>query len=210
MTNSDPTAAHDSHDVYHRLGALTRTLHDALRQLGYDKNLEAAASSLPDARTRLQYISKLTGDAAEKVLNAVDHASVEQARIAAESLAVERDLKANPALAVASGRLLSFIEDVRRSSERTSGNLTEIMLAQDFHDLTGQVIARIVVLAQDMETQLVKLLIDAAPDRRPPVAREGAAPAQGYLNGPAMNAERRPDVVQNQAQVDDLLESLGF
>lgn len=209
MTNSDSTAAQDSHDVYHRLGALTRTLHDALRQLGYDKNIEAAASSLPDARTRLLYISKLTGDAAEKVLNAVDHASVEQARIAAESLAVERDLKANPALAVASGRLLGFVEDVRRSSERTSGNLTEIMLAQDFHDLTGQVIARIVVLAQDMETQLVKLLIDAAPDHRP-TTREGAAPAQGYLNGPAMNAEQRLDVVKNQAQVDDLLESLGF
>lgn len=192
---------------YRRLGELTRTLHDSLRQLGYDKNLEAAVSSMPDARTRLAYISRLTGNAAEKVLNLVDRAAQDQTRLARSAVDIEAELKANPASAVASGRVLEFIQDVHATTESTGAHLTEIMMAQDFHDLTGQVIGKVVALAQEVEVQLLKLLIEAAGERqhldRPKVDA-------GWLNGPAMHAAHRSDVVQNQQQVDDLLESLGF
>jgi len=58
--------AEEAHDVFRRVGSLTRKLHDALRELGYDKNVEEAVSALPDARARLNYIADLTGKAAEK------------------------------------------------------------------------------------------------------------------------------------------------
>jgi chemotaxis protein CheZ len=81
--------------------------------------------------------------------------------------------------------------------------LHEIMMAQDFHDLTGQVINRIVPLAQSLEAQLLQLLLDARPE-----ARRGGK--DEWLTGPPMNATARSDVVQGQAQVDELLASLGF
>ena len=86
----------------------------------------------------------------------------------------------------------------------TNAQLMEIMLAQDFQDLTGQVIKKVVDVVQGMETQLLSLLIEAMPEQR-----KAGAP-EGLLNGPVVNSEGRSDVVTSQSQVDDLLESLGF
>ena len=86
----------------------------------------------------------------------------------------------------------------------TNDQLMEIMMAQDFQDLTGQVIKKIVDVVQNMETQLLALLIEAMPEQRKAEAPEG------LLNGPVISAAGRSDVVTSQAQVDDLLESLGF
>ena len=91
-----------------------------------------------------------------------------------------------------------------KQTEATSEQLMEIMMAQDFQDLTGQVIKKIVDLAQSMETQLLQVLIEAMP------ADMKAGAPEGLMNGPAMNAAGRADVVNSQEQVDDLLESLGF
>ena len=74
----------------------------------------------------------------------------------------------------------------------------------DFHDLTGQVVAKVVKLAGDLEDSLVKLLMQAAPPEQAQKVEEG------FLNGPVVNPEGRSDVVANQEQVDDLLASLGF
>jgi len=87
--------------------------------------------------------------------------------------------------------------------------LTEIMMAQDFHDLTGQVIARVVNLANTIEQQLVQLLLQTAPPGVAPAAPEPAARSEA-LQGPVVDAESRADVVTDQSQVDDLLASLGF
>jgi chemotaxis protein CheZ len=86
----------------------------------------------------------------------------------------------------------------------TSEQLMEIMMAQDFQDLTGQVIKKIVDLAQSMESELLQVLIEAMPEDMK------ADKPEGLLNGPVVNAQGRTDVVTNQEQVDDLLESLGF
>jgi chemotaxis protein CheZ len=85
-------------------------------------------------------------------------------------------------------------------------HLTEIMMAQDFHDLTGQVIARVVSLAATIEEQLVQLLIQTAP----PNAQVATPEPPKHLQGPVVKAEGNPDVVTDQSQVDDLLASLGF
>ena len=80
----------------------------------------------------------------------------------------------------------------------------EIIMAQDFQDLTGQVIKKVVEMVQGLETQLLGLLLEAMPEQRKAEAPEG------LLNGPVISSAGRGDVVTSQAQVDDLLESLGF
>jgi chemotaxis protein CheZ len=198
-------------DVFQRVGVLTRSLHDSLRELGYDKGIESAMRGLPDARDRLDYIASLTGAAAERTLGAVERAREHQDALSASALALVaswEDVFAGRVTPDAFKQVASdtraFLADLSGKTDATRGELTEIMMAQDFHDLTGQVIARIVTLARDIETQLVALLVEVTPPERRPATDEG------WLTGPAMRGAERSDVVTSQAQVDDLLESLGF
>jgi len=204
----------ESDELYRNVGRLTRQLHDALRELGYERQLESAVGSLPDARNRLSYVSRLTGQAAEKVLNGVDQTKAELQHLSDGAGEMAAMLRADPVAAVASGRLMGFLDEVGASTTRADAQLTEIMLAQDFHDLTGQVIRKVVTLAQGLETQLVQLLVECRQEEAAAAARVAApvsAPTLAEaLDGPVVMAAGRTDVVVGQQQVDDLLESLGF
>jgi len=199
---SEPLAV--SPEVFQQLGSITRLLHDALQQLGVMPKLQLAADGLPDARSRLMYIASKTADAANKVLNSVDQAKGEHGRIADETRRIGQLIVADPVKAVARGTALNFVQDVERSTDRIDAHLTDIMMAQDFHDLTGQVVAKVVTLASDLEDSLVNLLGQVVP----PDQREKVDAS--VLNGPVVNAEGRTDVVTDQGEVDDLLASLGF
>jgi chemotaxis protein CheZ len=190
--------------VFQQLGAITRQLHDALNQLGVMPKLQAAATGLPDARSRLHYIADKSAAAAEKVLNAVDCAKAEHLTLNKETRQIIAAVLKDPVRAVASGAVLNFVGDMEAATERVDKQLTEIMLAQDFHDLTGQVMARVIALASDLEDSLVKLLVQAAPQEI--AARSDMAP----LDGPVVDAQGRTDVVNGQSEVDDLLASMGF
>src|SRR5262245_11849718 len=193
-----------SPEVFQQLGAITRMLHDTLQQLGVMPKLQQAADGLPDARSRLSYIASKTAAAAEKVLDSVDQAKAEHHAIAAETRALATRLTADPVRAVASGAVMNFVGDVEARTRRIDQHLTDIMLAQDFHDLTGQVVAKVVTLATDLEDSLLKLLMQVVPpEQRAKVDNQG-------LQGPVVDASRRTDVVTSQGEVDDLLASLGF
>jgi chemotaxis protein CheZ len=200
------TPAGASPEVFQQLGLITRQLHDTLHQLGVMPKLRDAANNLPDARSRLNYIAEKTGAAANKVLNSVDQAKVEHNAIAAETRRMAAAIVADPVKAVASGSIMNFVSDVEDATARIDQHLTDIMMAQDFHDLTGQVVAKVVSLASDLEDSLVKLLVQAAPPEAVKVIEHSTA----TLNGPVVNPEGRTDVVANQSEVDDLLASLGF
>ena len=193
-----------SPEVYQQIGAITRLLHDTLQQVGVMPKLQLAAEGLPDARSRLTYIAAKTAEAANKVLNSVDHAKAEHAAISAATRTMARAIVADPVKAVASGAVLNFVQDVEARTACIDTHLTDIMMAQDFHDLTGQVVAKVVKLANDLEDSLVKLLVQVVP----PDQREKVDPS--VLNGPVVNAQGRTDIVTNQGEVDDLLASLGF
>lgn len=193
-----------SPEVFQQLGQITRQLHDTLTQLGVMPKLQIAAEGLPDARSRLSYIAQKTGEAADKVLNSVDQAKVEHANIATETRRIAEALLSDPVKAVASGSVINFVSDVEAATARIDQHLTDIMMAQDFHDLTGQVVAKVVGLANELEDSLVKLLLQAAPaELTQQMEREA-------LQGPVVNPEGRTDVVADQGEVDDLLASLGF
>jgi chemotaxis protein CheZ len=210
-------------EVYQRIGHLTRTLHDALRELGYDKELAGTRDQLPDARDRLTYIARVTGEAAEKVLNAVDRARGVQEELTrqAESLRMrwqavaaythnEAD-RATPAGRALVDETCAFLASLGGQTDATNQILTDIMMAQDFHDLTGQVIRKVVNLAQSMEEQLLKLLLETTPpEQRKKIETAAPIGSTERLDGPVVKAEGRDDVVTDQAGVDDLLASLGF
>lgn len=206
---SKPMDGGSEGDVFNEIGLLTRALHDNLRELGYDKDLQKAASAIPDARDRLNYIATMTQAAAERVLNATEAAQpvVDKIEAGAKNLAGEWQKLFDNKLDVNQFKQLAaqthaYLLDVPKQTRQTSANLTEIMMAQDFQDLTGQVIKKIIDVTQNMEQQLLALLVHHAP------ATLHVDP--NLLNGPVVNAAGRTDVVTSQAQVDDLLESLGF
>jgi len=199
-----PQGAMASPEVVQKLGEITRLLHDTLKQLGVMPKLQVAADGIPDARSRLTYVANKTAAAAEKVLNSVDQAKAEQAQIAEQTRRLAEALTTDPVRAVASGAVLNFVQDVEARTTAVDAHLTDIMMAQDFHDLTGQVVQKVVTLANDLEDSLVKLLVQVVP----PDQREKVDP--NALHGPVVNAEGRTDVVTNQGEVDDLLASLGF
>lgn len=193
-----------SPEVFQQIGTITRVLHDTMQQLGVMPKLQVATDGLPDARSRLTYIANKTADAANKVLNSVDQAKAEHAKITEAANAMAQAITADPVRAVASGAVLNFVKEVESSTTKIDTHLTDIMLSQDFHDLTGQVVAKVVTLANDLEDSLVKLLVSVVP----PEQREKVDP--NILQGPVVNPEGRTDVVANQSEVDDLLASLGF
>jgi chemotaxis protein CheZ len=198
-------------DVMSRIGHLTRTLHDALRELGYDRLLEKTVSEMPNARDRLAYVATMTEQAATRALNAIEAAQPIQDGLEKESERLSGQWKKlfDKQMSVDEFKALvdstrSYLEDVPKQTRVTNGHLLEIMMAQDFQDLTGQVIKKITELAHNMEQQLVNLLVDMVPaDKRSEIDT-------GLLNGPVVNAAAGGEVVTSQDQVDDLLGSLGF
>ena len=197
--------------VFAQLGHMTRNLHNLLRELGFDKTLEKVASDLPDNRDRLNYIASMTAQAAERTLNAAESAQPIQDQLGntAQALSDQWEKLFNKQLGVAEFKALvqdtrSYLANVPQQTTATNAQLMEIIMAQDFQDLTGQVIKKIIEAAQRLENQLLGLLIATTPEDK----KQAVSP--GLLNGPVINATGRSDVVTSQEQVDDLLESLGF
>jgi len=203
-------AINQSDEMLNRIGQVTRALHDNLSGLGLDKLMEKVAVDIPDARDRLNYVARMTEQAAEKVLNATDAAIPLQTELATEAGRLE--VRWNQVMSVPSlksdytsvaNETVAFLSMTSKNTTDTKALLMDIMMAQDFQDLTGQVIKKITSLAQDLEQQLVQLLIDYSPA----VAKKEATP--GLMNGPQIDPDA-VDVVASQEQVDDLLDSLGF
>ncbi len=204
-----PNAPAASPEVFQQLGQITRQLHDTLTALGVMSTLKDAADDLPDARSRLSYIARKTGEAADKVLNSVEAAKGEHAHISRATRDMAKAFVADPVRAVASGAVMNFVGDVEDATGRIDQHLTDIMMAQDFHDLTGQVVAKVIALASGLEASLVKLLVQAAPPEQAHKVEAHRVEAVA-LQGPVVNPEGRTDIVANQGEVDDLLASLGF
>ncbi|BES84327.1 protein phosphatase CheZ [Pectobacterium araliae] len=199
-------------EIISRIGQLTRMLRDSLKELGLDNAIAEAAEAIPDARDRLDYVVQMTAQAAERALNCVEAAQPRQNQLesGAKSLKVRWDEWFENPIELADARELvtdtrSYLEDVPQHTSFTNAQLLEIMMAQDFQDLTGQVIKRMMDVVQEIEKQLLMVLLENIPEK--PDAPKRAN--DGLLNGPQLN-KGAAGIVANQDQVDDLLDSLGF
>ena len=173
--------------------------------------IEKAAHEIPNVKDRLDYVTKMSEQAAQRVLNATDVAGPLQDRIEESSETLRNDwqkamggMYSDKQYRALAETTLQYLDETREASLETRKLLLEIMMAQDFQDLTGQVIRKISDLVTNMEQQMVQLLIDYSPSE---LKRDSGS---GLLNGPQINPGMSADVVANQNQVDDLLESLGF
>jgi chemotaxis protein CheZ len=210
--NGAPVEGEDGErDMIARIGHMTRELHDTLRQLGYDSLVEQAAAAIPDARDRLAYVAQMTEQAANRALSATEKAKPLQEELERDAIKLGSDwdrVFANQ-MAVDDFKALAertrhYLHRVPDKTRATNGELMEIMMAQDFQDLTGQVIKKITDLAQSLEDQLVSLLVEHA------VPLKRAEGGDSLLNGPVVKKDGGAEVVTDQTQVDNLLESLGF
>ena len=174
--------------------------------------MQEVADSIPDARQRLTYVVQMTEKAASRVLNATDIAKPVADKIGSDAAALHdrwnkvfaNQLSGDEFRSLA-GETRDFLGNAAEGARSLDGQLLEIMMAQDFQDLTGQVIKKVVELAQSLESQLLGVLIESAPEEV-----RSAEKNAGLLNGPVVSGEGREDVVTSQGQVDDLLASLGF
>jgi chemotaxis protein CheZ len=175
-----------------RVGQITRTLHDSLRELGLDKVVEQATHDIPDVRERLNYVARMTEQAAQRVLNATDAAIPMQERIdaGADEILNGWQTTFKAPFSEANYRdmatmTMQCLADMRNDTSATKQQLLDIMMAQDFQDLTGQVIRKVTDLAHNLEQQLVQLLLDYSP------AEGKRETNSGLLNGPQINPRRR-------------------
>ncbi len=173
--------------------------------------LEDTARQIPDARQRLTYIVQMTEQAAAKVLNATDIAKPLQDELlaGAQAMSSRWDRMFANQLSVEEFKSLAadtraYFQQAPAKITKTNDQLTEIMMAQDFQDLTGQVIRKVVDMVQNLEAQLLQVLIETMPEERK------VEVSTGLMNGPGDQRRRASDVVTSQEQVDELLESLGF
>src|SRR5690554_3380433 len=210
-------------ELVQRIGQLTRMLRENMRELGLDKEIERAAEAIPDARDRLSYVATMTEQAAERALNAIDRAQPLQDAIGrgaeeldkrwAEWFAEPKELDEARDLVK---QTRAYLADVPDKTQATHKELLDIMMAQDFQDLTGQVIKRMMDVIREIEHQLVQVLIDNMPEsearqhmqRQANDQWENEARRQDLLNGPQV--KEGADIVTSQDQVDDLLDQLGF
>ncbi len=214
MSNADqypkaPAADSDvAEDLLKRIGQMTRMLRDSMRELGLDQAIERAAQAIPDARDRLRYVAQMTEQAANRVLNATEAAQPLQEGLitAAKELDqrweewFERPLDMPEARALVDDTR-AFLRRVPKDAKATQDQLFDIMMAQDFQDLTGQVIMKMMDVIGAIERELLQALLDNVP-------AEKRSETNSLLNGPAVTPAS--DVVTSQGQVDDLLASLGL
>lgn len=214
----------DADNVVNRIGRMIRALRDNMRELGLDKEIEKAAEAIPDARDRLAYIGSMTAGAAERALNAVDRAQPLQDELIKRAGDLQQRWDgwfANPVelpdakqLVEETREYLSYVPD---AAEKTNRELLEITMAQDFQDLTGQVLKRMTDVIHGLEFELLQILLDSVPEdmarsefqRRMNELKAESDARPSLLNGPQVNTDAA-DVMNNQDQVDDLLADLGF
>jgi chemotaxis protein CheZ len=213
-------------ELFEELGKLTRDLHEALNSFRGDSRLvELTRDEIPDAKERLDYVVTMTEQATHRTLNALDegmpiaeslHARLLELtetwnRFRQRELSVEEFREFARALDV-------FFAASGEETERLRSLMSEVMMAQDFQDLTGQIIRRVIRLVHEVEENLVGLIrlssarMEPGKAAKQAASTKGAEPAGPQSHGPVVpnTQDTASDVVSGQDDVDDLLSSLGF
>ena len=197
--------------LYGEVGKLTRELHESINQFVNDSRIQVVADEeMPDARQRLNHVVELTEKSAHKTISLIEH-SIPLLSTLNEKLSQFENDRENVSV---DKKITDIFEYVSSISKKVSNDLNEIMLAQDYQDLTGQIINRVSALVQNVETNLISLLkISEMGEESMGMSKKTDGINQKEKNngfGPAVPGVKHGDVLQSQDDVDDLLSSLGF
>ena len=229
MSRIEELGAVRDRSLYREVGRLTRSLHEALRNFEItpeSQEQKEELSKMVDASDRLDYVVKLTGRSANRTMDLAEDTMPVAANLKQEAEAIREDWarlrrrEMEPAeFRELYRRIDRFMDRISQDSDRVHGNLSEILLAQDYQDLTGQVIQRVTALVKEVEDNLVRLMVMASDvDQLAGVVHEDEEKdadkkkkQEDRGEGPQIRAEENQDeVVSGQDEVDDLLSSLGF
>lgn len=201
--------------LFQQIGKLTRELHEALNNFKVDARLvDLTQNDMPDTRDRLNYVIQTTEEAAHKTLGYIDKTLplANELKQTAAKLSESWQRFRNREMSATEFRDLSweieaYLPVVNMHAGEIHNNLSEMTLAQGFQDLTGQVLRQVIGLVEEVENNLVKLVKVAGQNQQ---SGETKVVDPLKAEGPQINAKNKPNVVNNQDDVDDLLSSLGF
>jgi chemotaxis protein CheZ len=207
MNTPAVTPSFSPDETFERLGRITRQLHEAMTELGLERGLTEITHEIPDARDRLSHVGQMTETAANKVLNLIDLAQPQCQAFKAQSEAMGRAVSAMRSTSargdLAVDALLATCSEFAQQSavfaEDQNTVLGDIMMTQDFQDLSGQIIKKVIDIISLTEKQLLGLLMHSAPEHLVNTN------TKNELAGPQV-----PDKALKQNDVDDLLASFGF
>lgn len=199
-------------ELFLELGRLTRELHEAINDFVNDSRIaDLAEREMPDASERLNYVISMTERSANTSLNAVEASLPLANELSCKADALfsdwtrfrERQLPIEE-FRVLSHELGDFLQTVTGHAGQLHSKLSEVLMAQDFQDLTGQIIRQVIKLIHDVESKLVQL-VRISGSQLPEKKNEPSK-----LEGPVIPGVDQGDVLGDQDDVDDLLSSLGF
>lgn len=204
--------------LFAEIGKLTRQLHDSLTNFQVDSRLnDLANADIPDAKERLNYVISRTEEAANKTMDAVESifpvVDTIQQQIATvkplwhKLMHNELELSEFKALCADIDVLLTTTE---KETSHMHALMTDVLMAQDFQDLTGQVIRKVIDLVREVEESLINMLTAFGLNSERDKEKNKPKVGDNLVEGPIVNTENRDDVVSDQDDVDDLLSSLGF
>jgi chemotaxis protein CheZ len=205
-------------ELFAEIGKLTRQLHDSLTNFQLDSRLnDLATADIPDAKERLNYVITSTEEAANKTMDAVEAIFPVVDTIAEQVEAVnpawsklmdnKLDLKEFKSLCFDIDTLL---KNTGKETQHIHSLMTDVLMAQDFQDLTGQVIRKVIDLVREVEDSLINMLTAFGISAETTQEKSSPKLGENLVEGPIVNSESRDDVVEDQDDVDDLLSSLGF
>lgn len=206
--------------LFQELGKLTRQFHEALNNFRLDSRITRfAEKEFPDARERLRHVVTMTAQSADRSLTATEESMpiCDSIQDKAEQFKEQwqrftnREMSADEFRQLSS-ELNSFFDELGQNSTQLRSNLNEVVMAQDFQDLTGQIIERVITLVDEMEDSLVELIRISGQDLVPnEAAKQETEEDKLKGTGPTIpGVDNADEVVSGQDEVDDLLSSLGF
>ncbi|WNJ94693.1 protein phosphatase CheZ [Vibrio ruber] len=204
--------------MFRQIGELTRELHESIKEFTIDERMsEIATAEIPDAKDRLQYVISKTEVAANKTMDAVDRCMPIADQLHQTLLDVRPQwnelMKGRIALdefKALCHRVDDLLSQIEGDSSELRGELMDILMAQDFQDLTGQIIRRVITLVSEVEQRLVDILTVFGTEQSEQQQEDKTKHQSTDPEGPILNPHERSDAVSSQDEVDDLLSSLGF
>ncbi len=204
-------------NMFQEIGRLTRELHDTLVDFGIETDISNLAEhEIPDARERLSHVISVTNQAAHKTLTAVEEAIPVCRKLEESASKIEHQWKRFISRDLSADEFRKLSREIGEHLENSAGRyskikayLNDILMAQDFQDITGQIIGRVIGLVQDVEDKLIGL-IKISSSVNGDDNRLERKPAEKVLEGPQVPGKESATALKSQDEVDDLLSSLGF